>query len=578
MEKRGMVLPLMLMALIPSVRAQTFFDTYQMQQIFQSSLMAWVLWFLLIFSIVFFSAKIMFHKDQKTATMFSIVVSLMGTYGILNAYPNIMETIGIYVPWFLGAAILLLLIAWFRKGGGSIDVNVSGLGSLFNIWVFSIGYLLLWGLIKFTSQLLSVKNALANYWGFLDIIAMIDAAGLIIYGLMKLNAHAPLDKGKILGQLGSLPEGPAKERFMDSARQIENLRSQANEAERMEEKAVGSETQKIDNAIAEARRSLEESKARGGIYARQLGDKYRPGKTSGQWEDLIFKLEARKSLLKSGDRVKYNDELRKIVERRNALQNEIRKQEIMLNGEVNRYQLANMEKTDRDKKTIGWSSTFEQLSQAIIRNNVKFQAQTPEAMVGLINEVKAGRKDIRFIPETYGLREKVRELLVKEKRAFSEDVTEMIAKADNFSDIERIIARQDLKSGNYDSQQLVTLVRDAKRGAANIDSVPEQYGLREKVGRFVEFGRRYNEDKRKMQNRKDQLIEEINRLNSSGEGIVDAMNNQIANNPNVNPETIKQFQEDYEKIRIEQEKRRKEIEGLDKQLRMLEISVKTVYH
>jgi len=191
-KKEGIFLALLALisvTLISIVSAQSSGQAFI--DFLQTEPAAYMIWFMIFFCVIFFSAKQIFGANDNISITFSIVASILTTVGLMRSYPNIMQKIGIFSLVLLGIAAILLIVALSKKAG------IGGGGFKPTLYLILAGYLLFWILFRFTNLFPSgFKDALTPYQTWLDVIAFICTAILVIAGAMsaskkKLPANVP---------------------------------------------------------------------------------------------------------------------------------------------------------------------------------------------------------------------------------------------------------------------------------------------------------------------------------------------------------------------------------------------------
>ena len=167
--------------------SQPVFSAESFQELLQTDMATFVIWFAIFFCLVFFASKRIFGAQTNISSVFSIAVGLLMTVGLIKSFPEIMQNIGTYAVIILIVALGLLLFALAKKSG----INGAGLGGFKpNLWIILFAYLIFWYFYRFTTVFpYSFKNLFSQ--NLLDIIAFIDIAILVIAGMMKANSRYP---------------------------------------------------------------------------------------------------------------------------------------------------------------------------------------------------------------------------------------------------------------------------------------------------------------------------------------------------------------------------------------------------
>ena len=95
----------------------SFLSNISFQEVLGTDMAAFAIWFSIFFCIVFFASKQIFGAEKNISAIFSIAVALLTTVGLMNAYPNIMQSIGIFAVILLIVAVLLLIYSLVKKSG-----------------------------------------------------------------------------------------------------------------------------------------------------------------------------------------------------------------------------------------------------------------------------------------------------------------------------------------------------------------------------------------------------------------------------------------------------------------------------
>jgi len=175
--------------------SQPIFSTQSLQEVLQTDMATFVIWFSIFFCLVFFASKQLFEAQTKISTIFSIAVSLLMTVGLISTYPNIMQNIGTYAIIILIVGLFLMIYALAKKSG----VSARELREFKpNLWMILFAYLIFWYFYRFTTVFpYSFQNLLNQ--NIFDALAFVDIAILIIAGMMKANQKYPSNSGENAG-------------------------------------------------------------------------------------------------------------------------------------------------------------------------------------------------------------------------------------------------------------------------------------------------------------------------------------------------------------------------------------------
>jgi hypothetical protein len=167
--------------------SQPVFSAQSLQEVLQTDMATFVIWFSIFFCLVFFASKQLFEAQAKVSAIFSVAVSLLLTVGLISTYPDIMQNIGTYAIIILIVGLFLLIYALAKKSG----VSARGLGEFKpNLWMILFAYLIFWYFYRFTTVFpYSFQNLLNQ--NIFDALAFVDIAILIIAGMMKANQKYP---------------------------------------------------------------------------------------------------------------------------------------------------------------------------------------------------------------------------------------------------------------------------------------------------------------------------------------------------------------------------------------------------